>query len=115
MVSRLKGEKSEEGCEASFLAGETSGLTNPYPSHSSALAEKQVEPKRPKDKVGPPRSQEGTQKTHVTQAPEYSQRSPVDHGDDDAQAQAAQSAALPHGKGTGNGQERHHHGDKWKG
>jgi len=31
MVSRLKGEKSEEGCEASFLAGETSGLTNPIP------------------------------------------------------------------------------------
>src|SRR4030042_6006996 len=32
MVSRLKGEKSEGGCEASFLAGERSGLTNPYPS-----------------------------------------------------------------------------------
>src|SRR4030043_1439780 len=31
MVSRLKGEKSEGGCEASFLAGETSGLTNPIP------------------------------------------------------------------------------------
>src|SRR4030042_7202767 len=35
MVSRLKGEKSEGGCGASFLAGETSGLTslNPSPSH----------------------------------------------------------------------------------
>jgi hypothetical protein len=32
MVSRLKGEKSEGGCGASLLAGETSGLTNPYPS-----------------------------------------------------------------------------------
>src|SRR4030042_2646864 len=32
MVSRLKGEKSEGGCGASFLAGETSGLRNPYPS-----------------------------------------------------------------------------------
>jgi hypothetical protein len=32
MVSRLKGEKSEGGCEASFLAGETSGLTNLNPS-----------------------------------------------------------------------------------
>jgi len=31
MVSRLNGEKSEGGCEASFLAGETSGLTNPIP------------------------------------------------------------------------------------
>ena len=33
-VSRLKGEKSEGGCEASFLAGETSGLTNLNPSLS---------------------------------------------------------------------------------
>ena len=32
MVSRLKGEKSEGGCEANLRAGETSGLTNPYPS-----------------------------------------------------------------------------------
>jgi len=45
MVSRLKGEKSEGGCEASFLAGETSGLTNPIPEplRSSAAAEKSVE------------------------------------------------------------------------
>jgi hypothetical protein len=32
MVSRLKGEKSEGGCGASFLAGETSGLTTLNPS-----------------------------------------------------------------------------------
>src|SRR3990170_3048123 len=34
MVSRLKGEKSEGGCGARFLAGETSGLTNPIPEPS---------------------------------------------------------------------------------
>jgi sugar/nucleoside kinase (ribokinase family) len=37
MVSRLQGEKSEGGCEASFLAGETSGLTNPIPEPFLAL------------------------------------------------------------------------------
>jgi len=30
-VSRPKGEKSEGGCEARFLAGEPSGLTNHIP------------------------------------------------------------------------------------
>src|SRR4030066_1042478 len=112
MVSRLKGEKSEGGCEASFLAGETSGLTNPYPSQLGALAEKKVEAERSEDEVGPPRGQERAQETHVAQAPENSQRSPIEHGDDDAQPKAAAGAALPHGKGKGNGQERHDQGDK---
>jgi len=54
MVSRLKGEKSEGGCEASFLAGETSGLTNPIPEplRSSAAAEKSVEGTALKTRTG---------------------------------------------------------------